>query len=44
VIIMCKKCGKYSKYWIHIADDWTQEERIEMVNYLLEEYMEGKGT
>jgi hypothetical protein len=24
-----------TKSWIHIADDWTQEEREEMVKYLL---------
>jgi hypothetical protein len=33
---MCDKCKpeKHSKYWIHIADDWTEEERKEMEYYL----------
>jgi hypothetical protein len=34
--MMCKKCKKNNKYWLHIADDWTEEERIEMYNYLFE--------
>jgi hypothetical protein len=33
---MCKKCGKNSRYWIHIADEWTEEEKTEMLIYLKE--------
>jgi hypothetical protein len=31
---MCKKCRVHKKYWLHIADDWTEEERKEMLEYL----------
>jgi len=31
---MCKKCQLHSKYWLHIADSWTHEERVEMIEYL----------
>lgn len=27
---MCDKCQPHSKYWLHIADDWTIEEVLEM--------------
>ena len=41
---MCDKCKPHARYWIHLADKWSQEERVEMYNYLLDNYMEGKGT
>ena len=31
---MCDRCTKHSKYWIHIADDWTDAEKAEMIEYL----------
>ena len=33
---MCDKCipEKHQKYWLHIADDWTEEDRQEMLVYL----------
>ena len=31
---MCKKCRKHSKYWIHIADSWSEKEKAEMLDYL----------
>lgn len=31
---MCKKCKPHVKYWLHIADDWTDKERWEMLRYL----------
>jgi len=31
---MCKKCSKHGRYWIHIADAWTDEEKREMLEYL----------
>jgi hypothetical protein len=36
---MCDKCQPHSKYWTHLADDWTEEEQIEMFNYLFEHYI-----
>lgn len=33
---MCDKCQPHSKYWLHIADDWTIEEQLEMQTYLKE--------
>ena len=41
---MCDKCKQKSKRFVHIVDSWTQEERIELFNYLQEKYMEGSGT
>ena len=35
---MCKKCEKHSKYWVHIADDWTEEEAIEMLWYIRDHF------
>ena len=32
---MCNKCSLHKKYWLHIADSWTEEERKEMLAYLL---------
>jgi len=34
IIRLCNKCSQY-KYWIHIADTWTNNEILEMVEYLL---------
>jgi len=34
---MCNKCTPKAKYWLHIADDWTLEEKLEMVAYLIEQ-------
>jgi len=31
---MCEKCRKHAKYWLHIADSWTEEEKEEMRRYL----------
>lgn len=31
---MCSKCSAKSKYWIHIADNWSQAEKEEMIQYL----------
>ncbi len=32
---MCDKCKPHSTYWLHIADQWSEEERLEMITYLL---------
>jgi hypothetical protein len=32
---MCDKCKPHSKYWLHIADDWTLDEQLEMHYYLV---------
>ena len=33
---MCDKCRakEHKKYWIHIADSWTENEKLEMLDYL----------
>jgi len=37
---MCDKCDKkqHHKRWIHLADDWTEEEKREMFIYLRDHY------
>lgn len=39
---MCDKCSKKIpvKYWLHIADGWTKEEKLEMIKHLVgEDYL-----
>ena len=31
------------KKWIHIADDWTKEEQMEMLKYLIWLVMDNEG-
>ena len=31
---MCDKCKSHSKHWVHIADQWTEKEKKEMLDYL----------
>ena len=33
---MCDKCKPHSKYWIHLADAWSERERMEIVDYILD--------
>lgn len=32
---MCDKCKNHKIYWLHIADNWTLEEKEEMILHLL---------
>jgi hypothetical protein len=46
---MCDKClvdtnrRWKNRYWIHIADEWTPEERIEIVSYIQNTYWKKKN-
>ena len=31
---LCDKCSGHRRHWIHIADQWTQKEKLEMLEYL----------
>lgn len=31
---MCSRCTKHKRYWLHIVDQWTEEEKKEMIDHL----------
>ena len=31
---MCDKCKSHAKHWVHIADQWTIDEMVEMYEHL----------
>ena len=40
---MCDKCKGKSRHWTHIKDQWSEEEKVEMLYRLAEELGYGIG-